>query len=154
MRFGLVHRVMTDALATLGLFAIATTNQLAAWQVIVGAGALVLALALPRSVRLLPGMRRLGALGPMALLLLFCARFLAGGSVLGAAIEFSVELQLLRLATRSQPVHDKQVTVLALLHLMSATVVDHGPLPAILALLGLTGLLFVYATHRVARVAT
>jgi protein-glutamine gamma-glutamyltransferase len=154
MRFGLVHRVMTDALATLGLFAIATTNQLAPWQVTVGAAVLVHVLVLPQSVRSQPWMRTLSTIGPIALLLLTFPRMLVGGPVLGSAVEFSAGLQLLRLATRTQPVHDRQVLVLALLHVISATALGGGPLPAILALLGLTGLLFVYATDRVARVAT
>ncbi len=54
------------------------------------------------------------------------ARLFTGASLLETAIEFAAGLQVIRLATRRGAAHDQQVIVLALLHLIAATVLGSG----------------------------
>jgi hypothetical protein len=126
MRFGLVHRVMTDALATLGLLALVTSGELNRWvtsAVLIG---LLAALALPEKWQDKGWLRQLGVIAPVALLGTQFIRFIAGNNVLGLAVEFAAGLQVVRLATRRGAAHDQQVVVLALLHLIAGTVLGGG----------------------------
>ncbi len=126
MRFGLVHRVMTDALAALGLLALVTSGQLSrwiAWGILVG---LALSMAVPERWHDKPFLRRTGTIAPLALLALQISRLASGAELLPVAVEFAAGLQVIRLATRRGAAHDQQVIVLALMHLIAGTVLGGG----------------------------
>jgi transglutaminase-like putative cysteine protease len=126
MRFGLVHRIMTDALAALGVLAVVNTASMSPWTnafVLVG---LALALALPESWQNKPALRHVATVGPLALFLVQGARLVAGRSALDVAVEFAALLQVIRLATRRGAAHDQQIIVLALLHFVAGTVLGGG----------------------------
>ena len=126
MRFGLVHRIMTDALAVLGLFALVTSGELHRWITAAIVLGLVTALAIPERWQDLRLMRHVGVVAPVGLLTLQIARLGLGAPVLPLAVEFAAGLQVVRLATRRGAAHDQQVVVLALLHLIAGTVLGGG----------------------------
>ncbi len=126
MRFGLVHRVMTDALATLGLLALLTSGELNRYMSVAILFGLVVAIALPERLQERPALRRLSVAGPLALFAIQAARLSLGESLLPISIEFAAGLQVLRLLTRRGAAHDQQVVVLALLHLIAGTVLGGG----------------------------
>jgi protein-glutamine gamma-glutamyltransferase len=126
MRFGLVHRIMTDALAALGVLAVVSTASLSHWTNIVLLAGLAMALAIPPSWQTRPALRHFATLAPLALLILQGARLVAGRSPLDVAVEFAALLQIVRLATRRGAAHDQQIIVLALLHFIAGTVLGGG----------------------------
>ncbi|HEX6275698.1 MAG TPA: DUF3488 and transglutaminase-like domain-containing protein [Polyangiaceae bacterium] len=126
MRFGVVHRVMTDTLAVLGLLSLLTSGELSRSVAILILVALGLALVVPERIQDKPLYRKLGVAAPLVLLAVQTARLLGGESLLASAIEFAAGLQVLRLATRRGAAHDQQVIVLALLHLIAGTVLGSG----------------------------
>ena len=126
MRFGLVHRVMTDALAALGVLAVVSTASLGPWTnafLVVG---LAISIAIPESWQGRPALRHIATIGPLLLLLAQGGRLLAGSSPLDVAVEFAAVLQIVRLATRRGAAHDQQIIVLALLHFVAGTVLGGG----------------------------
>ncbi|HVH42341.1 MAG TPA: DUF3488 and transglutaminase-like domain-containing protein [Labilithrix sp.] len=126
MRFGLVHRIMTDALAALGVLAVVNTASMSSWTtgfVVLG---LALALAVPESWQSRPALRHLATIGPLTLFAVQGVRLLAGRSALDVAVEFAAILQIIRLATRRGAAHDQQIIVLALLHFVAGTVLGGG----------------------------
>src|SRR3954471_2769414 len=126
MRFGLVHRIMTDALAALGVLAVVNTASMSPWTtalVLVGLG---LALAVPEAWQNRPALRHLATIGPLTLLAVQGVRVLAGRPALDIAVEFAAILQIIRLATRRGAAHDQQIIVLALLHFVAGTVLGGG----------------------------
>lgn len=126
MRFGLVHRIMTDALATLGLLALVTSGELDRWMTVLLVVGLVGALAVPERWPDRAVFRHLSVFAPLGLLVLQLSRLFTGGDVLALAVEFACALQVVRLATRRGAAHDQQVIVLALLHLIAGTVLGGG----------------------------
>ncbi|HKQ70231.1 MAG TPA: DUF3488 and transglutaminase-like domain-containing protein, partial [Polyangiaceae bacterium] len=126
MRFGLIHRLMTDAIAALGILALVTSGELGRWTAAAVVVGLVLALAIPEGWQTKSWMRRLSTIAPIALLSLQFSRLFTGASVLELAVEFAAALQIIRLATRRGAAHDQQVIVLALLHLIAGTVIGGG----------------------------
>jgi transglutaminase-like putative cysteine protease len=126
MRFGVVHRVMTDTLAVLGLLSLLTSGELSRGVAILILVALGLALVVPERIQDKPLYRKFGVAAPLVLLAVQTARLLGGESLLASAIEFAAGLQVLRLATRRGAAHDQQVIVLALLHLIAGTVLGSG----------------------------
>ncbi len=126
MRFGLVHRIMTDALAVLGLLALVTSGELHRGITIAIVLGLGLALATPERWQDHRFMRRIGVLAPLGLLAMQFGRLGVGAAVLPLAVEFAAGLQVVRLATRRGAAHDQQVVVLALLHLIAGTVLGGG----------------------------
>ncbi|HYO94204.1 MAG TPA: DUF3488 and transglutaminase-like domain-containing protein [Polyangiaceae bacterium] len=126
MRFGLIHRVMTDALAVLGVLALVTSGELERWVagcVLVG---LALALLVPERYQDRPFMRRFAVLAPLVIFGVQFARLASGLELLPVAVEFAAALQVVRLATRRGAAHDQQVIVLALVHLIAGTVLGGG----------------------------
>ncbi len=126
MRFGLVHRIMTDSLAALGVLAVvgaASMNHVTTAVVLVGLAA---ALAVPESWQSKNAIRQLATVGPLLLFAVQMVRFLAGHSAIDTAIEFATFLQIIRLATRRGAAHDQQIIVLALLHFVAGTVLGGG----------------------------
>jgi transglutaminase-like putative cysteine protease len=126
MRFGLVHRIMTDALAALGILAVVNTATMSAWTTGFVIAGLVLALAVPESWQNKPALRHLATIGPMTLFAVQGIRLLAGRPALDVAVEFAAILQIIRLATRRGAAHDQQIIVLALLHFVAGTVLGGG----------------------------
>jgi transglutaminase-like putative cysteine protease len=126
MRFGLVHRFMTDALAALGVLAVVSTASLSPWTNVLLVVGLALAMALPESWQGKPALRHFATIAPLTLLILQGARLLAGRSPLDVAVEFAALLQIVRLATRRGAAHDQQIIVLALLHFVAGTVLGGG----------------------------
>ncbi len=126
MRFGLVHRVMTDALAALGVLAVVSTASLSPWTNVLLVVGLALAIAIPESWQGRPALRHFATVAPLTLLILQGARLLAGRSPLDVAVEFAALLQIVRLATRRGAAHDQQIIVLALLHFVAGTVLGGG----------------------------
>ncbi|MBN1612657.1 MAG: DUF3488 domain-containing protein [Polyangiaceae bacterium] len=126
MKFGFLHRLMTDLVAVLGLLALISTGELNHWMAVgvtVGAAA---ALALPPRWQERESIQRIGTYGPLLLLAMQFARWGLGEPILQLAIEFAAALQVVRLATRRGAAHDQQVLVLALLHLIAGTVLGSG----------------------------
>ncbi len=126
MRFGLVHRFMTDALAALGVLAVVSTASLSPWTNVLLVVGLALAMALPESWQGKTALRHFATIAPLTLLILQGARLLAGRSPLDVAVEFAALLQIVRLATRRGAAHDQQIIVLALLHFVAGTVLGGG----------------------------
>jgi transglutaminase-like putative cysteine protease len=126
MRFGLIHRLMTDVLAALGVLAVVSTASLAPWTNALLLGGLAIALAIPESWQGRPALRHFATIAPLVLLLVQGARLLAGHSPLDVTVEFAALLQIVRLATRRGAAHDQQVIVLSLLHFVAGTVLGGG----------------------------
>ena len=126
MRFGLVHRVMTDALAVLGILAVVSTAALSLWAtaaLLIGLG---LALAVPEAWQTKPFFRHAATTGMLLLFVVQGARIVAGQPVIDVMVEFAALLQIVRLATRRGAAHDQQIIVLALLHFVAGTVLGGG----------------------------
>ncbi len=126
MRFGLVHRIMTDALAALGVLAVVSTASLSPWTNALLLVGLAVAIATPDSWQGRPLLRHFATVAPLTLVLVQVARLLAGRSPLDVAVEFAALLQIVRLATRRGAAHDQQIIVLALLHFVAGTVLGGG----------------------------
>ncbi len=126
MRFGLVHRVMTDALAALGILAIVSTASLSLWTNVLLLLGLTLAIFVPESRQGRPALRHFATVAPLLLLAVEGGRVLAGRFPLDVAVEFAAFLQVIRLATRRGAAHDQQIIVLALLHFVAGTVLGGG----------------------------
>ena len=127
MRFGLVHRVMTDALAALGVLAVVSTASLSPWTNLLLVIGVAVAIVIPEGWQ---GRHRRCATSrpspPLTVLLVQGARLLAGRSPLDVAVEFAALLQIVRLATRRGAAHDQQIIVLSLLHFVAGTVLGGG----------------------------
>ncbi|HKO50586.1 MAG TPA: DUF3488 and transglutaminase-like domain-containing protein, partial [Polyangiaceae bacterium] len=117
---------MTDSLAALGLLALITSGELNHWFAVAVLIGLALAVVIPETFQDRPLVRRIGVALPLALLGAQAVRLFTGASLLEAAVEFAAGLQVIRLATRRGAAHDQQVIVLALLHLIAATVLGSG----------------------------
>jgi len=126
VRFGLVHRVMTDALAALGVLAVVSTASLSPWTNLVLVLGLAIAIAIPEAWQGRPALRHFATIAPLTLLFVQGARLLAGRSPLDVAVEFAALLQIVRLATRRGAAHDQQIIVLSLLHFVAGTVLGGG----------------------------
>lgn len=126
MRFGLIHRVMIDSLATLGILALVTSgklNPLITGLVLVG---LVVGIFLPERHRQRAFVQVAGVAGPLLALVLQLLRLIVGADPIPVVVEFAAALQVIRLITRRGAAHDHQVILLALLHLIAGTVLGGG----------------------------
>jgi transglutaminase-like putative cysteine protease/uncharacterized membrane protein len=126
MRFGLIHRIMTDALAALGLLSLVSSGDLDRWMSAIIVIGLIASLALPERLQDHRNVRRAGSVASIVLLGTQAARLFFGGAVLELAVEFAAGLQVIRLATRRGAAHDQQIILLALLHLVAGTVLGGG----------------------------
>jgi protein-glutamine gamma-glutamyltransferase len=126
VRFGIVHRVMTDALATLGILAVVSTTSMSPWTNAVLLIGLAGALCIPESWQSKPVLRHFSNIAPIGLFVAQAVRLLAGRPPLDVAIEFAALLQIIRLATRRGAAHDQQIIVLSLLHFVAGTVLGGG----------------------------
>lgn len=126
MRFGRIHRVMTNVLAALGLMCLLTSGGLATTSTALIAVGALLAFAVPDRYQTHSWLRHFGTYGSLLLLSVQAARLVWGTEVLTVAVEFAAGLQVIRLATRRGAAHDHQVILLALLHLIAGTVLGGG----------------------------
>lgn len=126
MRFGFVHRVMTDALAALGVLALVLSGQFSRWVSAIILLGLVGALFVRESWQKHPAFRHSDTIALVIVLVVQIARVVLDASVLDVLVEFAAALQIIRLATRKGAAHDQQVIVLALLHLIAGTVLGGG----------------------------
>jgi transglutaminase-like putative cysteine protease len=126
VRFGFVHRIMTDALAALGVLALVLSGQFSRTVSGVLLVSLAAALAVRESWQRHPALRHLDTGALLLVLAVQVARVLMDVPVLDVLIEFAAALQIIRLATRKGAAHDQQVIVLSLLHLIAGTVLGGG----------------------------
>ena len=126
MKFGLVHRIMTDALAMLGLLSLLTGGELDVAMAVVTGVCMVLAVLIPERYQEHPRLRSLGVFASLTLLGVQLTRAVSGGDLLQLSVEFAAALQVIRVATRRGAAHDQQIILLALLHLVAGTVLGGG----------------------------
>jgi transglutaminase-like putative cysteine protease len=126
VRFGFVHRIMTDALAALGVLALVLSGQFTRTVSVIILVGLVGALSVRESWQRHPALRHLDTGALLVVLAVQVARVLMDVPVLDVLIEFAAALQIIRLATRKGAAHDQQVIVLSLLHLIAGTVLGGG----------------------------
>ena len=126
MKFGVIHRVMTDALAAIGLLSLVTSGQLDPWMTGVLLIGLVAAVLVPERWQVRPRLATAGAALSVALLTVQVTRLVLGGDLLALAVEFAAALQVIRLGTRRGAAHDQQIILLALVHLVAGTVLGSG----------------------------
>ncbi|MBI4706210.1 MAG: DUF3488 domain-containing protein [Deltaproteobacteria bacterium] len=127
MRFGLVHRVMTDALATLGVLALVASGQFGRAVNVAALVGLAVALLMRESWRQQAASRHADTILAALLVAVQIGRFALGRvGEIDLLIQFALGLQIIRVATRRGAAHDQQVIVLALLHLIAGTVVGGG----------------------------
>jgi len=126
MRFGMIHRVMTDALAALGVLSLVVSGQFNRWvsiAILIGLG---LAIFTRDAWQQRASLRHLDTAALLAVLAVQAVRITLDANVLDVLVEFAAALQIIRLATRKGAAHDQQVIVLALLHLIAGTVLGGG----------------------------
>lgn len=126
MRFGVVHRIMTNALAALGVLALVSSGQFSMTVNVVIVIGLIGALAIKEEWQRHPAFRHVDTVALLVVIAIQVTRYALGVSGLDVLVEFAAALQLVRLATRRGAVHDQQVIVLALLHLIAGTVLGGG----------------------------
>lgn len=126
MRFGLVHRIMTNLLAVLGILSLITSGEISRFISICVLVSLAGAVAVPESWQIRPAMARIATIAPLSILVIQLARLAWGAPLLQTAVEFAIALQIIRLATRRGAAQDQQVIVLAWLHLIAGTVLGGG----------------------------
>jgi protein-glutamine gamma-glutamyltransferase len=126
MKFGLVHRIMTDALALLGLLSLLTGGELDTTMAVVTGVCMVMAVLIPERYQEHPRLRSFGVFASLTLLGVQLTRALSGSDLLQLSVEFAAALQVIRVATRRGAAHDQQIILLALLHLVAGTVLGGG----------------------------
>jgi transglutaminase-like putative cysteine protease len=126
MKFGLVHRIMTDALAMLGLLSLLTGGELDPAMAIITGVCMVMAVLIPERYQEHPRLRSFGVFASLTLLGVQLTRAVSGGDLLQLSVEFAAALQVIRVATRRGAAHDQQIILLALLHLVAGTVLGGG----------------------------
>jgi transglutaminase-like putative cysteine protease len=126
VKFGLTHRILTSTLAALGVLAIVLSGALPKISVVLLLLGLVGALLATERFQQSTAARYTAAIVPSVLLGVELLRFVGGAPLLDLAVEFAAALQIVRLATRRGAMHDQQVILLALLHLVAGTVLDKG----------------------------
>jgi len=126
VKFGLTHRILTSALAALGVLAIVLSGALPRISTILLILGLVGALLATEKFQQSSVARYAAAIVPSVLLGVEFLRLVGGAPLLDLAVEFAAALQIVRLATRRGAMHDQQVILLALLHLVAGTVLGGG----------------------------
>jgi hypothetical protein len=126
MRFGLVHRILLDALIGLGMLSLVATGEFGKIGSITVVLALTIAFFLPSGWQERRGMRLFGTYAPVVLFVVELLRWFDGGNPLTIAVEFTALLQIIRVATRRGAAHDQQLIALSLLQLIAATVLGGG----------------------------
>ncbi|MFO0551422.1 MAG: DUF3488 and transglutaminase-like domain-containing protein [Polyangiaceae bacterium] len=126
MRFGVVHRLMTNALAALGVLALVSSGQFSPIVSAIVIAGLIGALLIRESWQRHLAFKHVDTIALLVVVAVQVTRFILGASSLNVLVEFAAALQVVRLATRRGAAHDQQVIVLALLHLIAGTVLGGG----------------------------
>ncbi|MBI2391804.1 MAG: DUF3488 domain-containing protein [Deltaproteobacteria bacterium] len=126
MKFGLTHRVLTSALAALGVLAIVLSGALPRVSTVLLLVGLAGAMLATEKFQQSTAARYAAAIIPSVLLGVEFLRLIGGANLLDLAVEFAAALQIVRVATRRGAMHDQQVILLALLHLVAGTVLGGG----------------------------
>ncbi len=126
MRFGVVHRIMLDSLAVVGLLALTATGELDRRTAIALLVGLAVALSIPSTIRELRAVQLAGSMLYVVALFLQLIRLTSSANLVTLAVEFAAIIQVVRLATRRGAAHDQQIIILALLHLIAATILGAG----------------------------
>ena len=92
MRFGLIHRIMTDALAGLGLFALIASGKLHLVAAVVTLLGFVVALALPDRFKQQTFVKVAGVVAPLGALGIEAVRLLSGADPIPVVVEFAALL--------------------------------------------------------------
>jgi transglutaminase-like putative cysteine protease len=126
MKFGLTHRILTSALAALGVLAIVFSGALHRMSMVLLLVGLVGAMFATDRFQQSTTARYAAAIVPSMLAGVEFLRLVGGAPFLDIAVEFAAALQIVRLATRRGAMHDQQVVLLALVHLVAGTVLGGG----------------------------
>lgn len=126
MRFGLVHRIMTNLLAVLGVLALVTSGELGKGVSVAILAGIAAAVFIPERWQAHPIANRVATIAPLVVLALQLGRLAWGAPLLQVTVEFAIVLQIVRLGTRRGAAQDQQVIVLAWLHLIAGTVLGGG----------------------------
>ncbi len=126
MKFGLTHRILTSALATLGVLSIVLSGALQKVPAALLVVGLIASLLATESFQQSTTARYAAAIVPSLVLGVELLRFVSGAPLLELAVEFAAALQIVRLGTRRGATHDQQVVLLSLLHLVAGTVLGGG----------------------------
>ena len=100
MRFGFIHRVMTDALAAFGILALVASGQFSTWVSAVLLVGLTFAVLVRESWQKTLSVRHLDTSALLIVLAVEIARVAMNVPVLDVLVEFAAALQVIRLATR------------------------------------------------------
>ena len=100
MRFGLVHRIMTNLLALLGVLALVTSGELGRTTSVLILVGLAAAVLVPERWQNHPLSNRFATIAPLIVLALQLGRLAWGAPLLEVTVEFAIVLQIVRLATR------------------------------------------------------
>src|SRR2546427_8589141 len=124
MRFAALHKICTYLVAGFGLILLFGSGEVAPW--LVGAGVLAAALSWFAEGERLGRRAWIQSWNGLTALLagLQVLRALLGAPVLTVGVEFAVFLQINKLWNRRGARDYQQITVLALLHLIAATVLE------------------------------
>jgi transglutaminase-like putative cysteine protease len=117
---------MLDSLAVVGLLALSATGELDRRMVIALLVGLSVALGIPSKFRELRAVQLAGSFLYVSALFLQLIRLTSSANVVTLAVEFAALIQVVRLATRRGAAHDQQIIILALLHLIAATILGAG----------------------------
>jgi len=126
VRFRSVHTAVAYFLAALGLSALALGNLLHPVAISAMALAAVASLWVGEPLVSRTWYQRAWTIGLAAALGLEVIRVIAGGSLIECGVELAVLLQVSRLWNRRGARQYQQIVVLALIHLISASVLDQG----------------------------
>jgi transglutaminase-like putative cysteine protease len=123
--FARLHKLVTYALAALGLGSLGLGGELSPF-VLVLVAFLALASWFAEGPRIFtPGWQRTWNIGLLAFGALQIARGALGDGPLGLALEFTAALQISRLCNRRRAAEHQQIAILAFLHLCAATVLSN-----------------------------
>ncbi len=117
---------MLDSLAMVGLLALTATGELDRRTAIALLVGLAVALSIPSTLRELRAVQLAGSILYVAALFLQLIRLTSSANLVTLAVEFAAFIQVVRLATRRGAAHDQQIIILALLHLIAATILGAG----------------------------
>ena len=117
---------MLDSLAVVGLLAVLATGEFERKTALFLLLGLIVAIVVPASIREKRPVQFAGTVTSVGALIIQISRLTTSANVVTLVLEFAALLQIVRLATRRGAAHDQQIIVLALLHLIAATILGAG----------------------------
>ena len=124
MSFARLHKLVTYALAGLGLGALALGGELSAWFLVLVFGLALVSWFVEGPRILAPGWQRAWNVLMLAFAAVQVLRGVSGEAPLALALEFTAALQISRLYNRRRAPEHQQIAILAFLHLCAATVLS------------------------------